>query len=240
MIHIFRSNGGLPTKSNPYIFNGDLTDKDYQGIQCLLTALLIKIHCHECLHLLRGNHELPDYFKGIMKSQVLSVYDEKIWFIVRDIFNLLPLGIVLDDRILVVHGGIPSANISLDELRSINRTSNAMSKDQSLIEELVWAEEDKENGITKDDVRGISFGPDISKEFLRRNNLKYIIKGHTYVSKGYRIAHDGRVVTLHSSPWFSDHHGAYANIDSNDGSMHIEQFQKQNQSKFIDWQSLVY
>ena len=202
MIHIFRSNGGLPSKENPYIFNGDLTDKQNQGIQCQLTALLIKMRCNECLHLLQGNHELGNFYKGRMKSQVLSVYDEEIWRIVRDIFNLLPLGIVLDDRILVVHGGIPSANITLDELRSINRTTDEipnpdMTKDQSLTEELVWAEEDEDNGITIG--RGIEFGPDISKEFLNRNKLEYIIKGHTYVSKGFYKAHDSRVVTLHSA-----------------------------------------
>ncbi|GFH55320.1 hypothetical protein CTEN210_11796 [Chaetoceros tenuissimus] len=245
MIHIFRTNGGLPSKDNPYIFNGDLTDKDYQGIQCLLTALLIKVYCNECLHLLRGNHELRDYYNGIMKSQVLRVYDEEIWLIVRDIFNLLPLGIVLDNRILVVHGGIPSANITLNELQSINRTTDEifhgnMTKDQSLIEELVWAEEDEENGITVSR-RGIYFGPDISKEFLQRNNLEYIIKGHTYIPKGFRIAHEGRVVTLHSAPskLSSRDYGAYANIYSNDGSMHIEQFRRLNQSISIDWRSLV-
>ena len=244
MIHIFRTNGGLPSKDYPYIFNGDLTDKDYQGIQCLLTALLIKVYCNECLHLLRGNHELRDYYKGIMKSQVLRVYDEEIWLLVRDIFNLLPLGIVLNDRILVVHGGIPSANITLDELRSINRTTDEifhrnMTKDQSMIEELVWVEEGEENGITEGPGGRIYFGPDVSKEFLQRNKLEYIIKGHTYIPKGYRKAHDGRVVTLHSAPWFRIHYGAYANIYSNDGSMHIDQFQLQNQSISIDWRSLV-
>ncbi|GFH48060.1 hypothetical protein CTEN210_04536 [Chaetoceros tenuissimus] len=185
MIHIFKSNGGLPSKNNPYIFNGDLTDRDYQGIQCLLTAVLIKINCNECLHLLRGNHELRDYYKGMIKTQVLKIYDKEIWLIVRDIFNLLPLGIILDDRILVLHGGIPSATITLNELRSIKRTTDEifrdnMTKDQSLTEELVWAEEDEKNGITESD-RGINFGPDISREFLHRNKLEYIIKGHTYI-----------------------------------------------------------
>ena len=74
-----------------------------------------------------------------------------------------------------------------------------MTKDQSLIEELLWAEENEENGITESD-RGISFGPDISEQFLQRNKLEYIIKGHTYVPKGFEITHDGRVVTLHSAP----------------------------------------
>ena len=244
MIHIFKSNGGLPSKNNPYIFNGDLTDKDYQGIQCLLTALLIKINCNECLHLLRGNHELRDYYKGMIKTQVLKIYDKEIWLIVRDIFNLLPLGIILDDRILVLHGGIPSATITLNELRSIKRTTDEifdgnMTRDQSLTEEVVWAEEDEKNGITVG--RGVYFGPDISKEFLQRNKLEYIIKGHTYVPKGFEIAHDGRVVTLHSAPAeeFSQHYGAYANIYSNDGTMYIEQFRRLNQSISIDWRYLV-
>lgn len=245
MINIFKSNGGLPSKNNPYIFNGDLTDRDYQGIQCLLTALLIKINCNECLHLLQGNHELRDYYKGMIKTQVLKIYDKEIWLIVRDIFNLLPLGIILDDRILVLHGGIPSAHITLNELRSIKRTTDEifhdnMTKDQSLIEELLWAEENEENGITESD-RGLSFGPDISKQFLQQNKLEYIIKGHTYVPKGFEIAHDGRVVTLHSAPSeeFSPHYGAYANIYSNDGSILIQQFQRLNQSISIDWRSLA-
>lgn len=43
-------------------------------------------------------------------------------------------------------------------------------------------------------------------------------------SEGFEIAHNGRVITLHSAPSeeFSRHYGAYANIYSNDGSMHIQ------------------
>jgi hypothetical protein len=241
MINIFRLNGGLPSKDNPYVFNGDLTDRGDHSIQCLLTALLIKIQCNECLHLLKGNHELSDFYHGMLEKQVLELYDQEIWEIVRDVLNLLPLGIVIEQKVIVMHGGLPSDNLTLQELQSIKRTTDETeeSRDQDLIEDIVWTDVMNENGVMDDDERGKSIGPDISRRFLQQNHLQYMIRGHSYRASGFSKSHEGRVVTLHSAPMRdSDHYGAFANIYSRNESIEIERFHGMDKSIEIDWESM--
>ena len=51
-----------------------------------------------------------------------------------------------------------------------------------------------ENGVAPNS-RGYSsvFGPDITKQFLSRNNLKYIVRSHECVQFGFDMCHDDTV-----------------------------------------------
>jgi hypothetical protein len=37
------------------------------------------------------------------------------------------------------------------------------------------------------------FGPDVTKQFLSRNNLKYIVRSHECVQYGFDMCHDDTV-----------------------------------------------
>ncbi|KAK7066364.1 Serine/threonine-protein phosphatase 5, partial [Halocaridina rubra] len=47
---------------------------------------------------------------------------------------------------------------------------------------------------------GIQFGPDVTKRFLDRNKLEYIIRSHEVKAEGYEVAHDGKCITVFSAP----------------------------------------
>lgn len=47
---------------------------------------------------------------------------------------------------------------------------------------------------------GVQFGPDITKNFLKLNNLDYIIRSHEVKNDGYEEAHDGKCITVFSAP----------------------------------------
>lgn len=55
-------------------------------------------------------------------------------------------------------------------------------------------------------------GPDVTDNFLRRNNLDYIIRSHEVKDMGYEIAHNGKCITVFSAPNYCDtmgNKGAY-------------------------------
>lgn len=67
--------------------------------------------------------------------------------------------------------------------------------------ELLWSDPQPQNGreSSKRGV-GVQFGPDVTNNFLKRNNLDYIIRSHEVKSAGYEIAHDGKCITIFSAP----------------------------------------
>ncbi|XP_028174112.1 serine/threonine-protein phosphatase 5-like [Ostrinia furnacalis] len=51
---------------------------------------------------------------------------------------------------------------------------------------------------------GCQFGPDVTANFLQRNNLDYVIRSHEVKNDGYEIAHDGKCITVFSAPNYCD------------------------------------
>ena len=47
---------------------------------------------------------------------------------------------------------------------------------------------------------GIQFGPDVTKNFLKKTGLDYIIRSHEVKNDGYEISHDGQCITVFSAP----------------------------------------
>ena len=51
---------------------------------------------------------------------------------------------------------------------------------------------------------GIQFGPDVTRRFLERNNLDYVIRSHEVKADGYEVAHEGKCITVFSAPNYCD------------------------------------
>ena len=246
MIYLFKVNG-FPSLERPYIFNGDITDKGEQSVECLLGLLLIKRYCNECMYLHVGNHETRSFYSKTLKTQVMDLYDEETDALVREVVLELPLGAVVDDRILVIHGGIPYNGFDLNELRHYKRGRD-IDKDSTegaLFYRAIWADPDPTDGDEGDDWEDPEdesddddyedddaayrkrdhFTSNATEVFLTNNNLEYIVRAHQKSGPGFQYHHGGKVITIHSTPKAkSNRAGSYLNIYSNDGSMNIEQF----------------
>ncbi|TVT99147.1 hypothetical protein EJB05_55496 [Eragrostis curvula] len=108
---------------------------------------------------------------------------------------------------------------SLDELLKARRTVlDPPWEGPNLIPgDVLWSDPSLELGLSPNNERGIGllWGPDITQQFLRTNNLKLIIRSHEGpdardkrhdllgMDKGYTIDHDGecgKLITLFSAP----------------------------------------
>lgn len=120
------------------------------------------------------------------------------------VFNWLPLCHCINNRVLVMHGGLfAHDNVTLDDLRNIER--NRQPPEEGLMCDLLWSDPQPQNGrgFSKRGV-GIQFGPDITEKFCNFNKLDYIIRSHEVKSMGYEVAHSGKCITVFSAPnyWF--------------------------------------
>lgn len=204
LLNIFEMNG-LPSESNPYLFNGDFVDRGSFSVECIFTLFGFKLLYPNHFFMSRGNHESQTMnqmygFEGEVKAK----YSPQMSDLFTEVYNWLPLCHLLNNRVLVMHGGLFSEpDITLDDIRKIDR--NRQPPEKGLMCELLWSDPQPQCG-TSPSKRGvgIEFGPDITKAFLSRNNLEYIIRSHEVKADGYEVTHDGKCITVFSAPNYCD------------------------------------
>ncbi|GFG29986.1 hypothetical protein Cfor_03613, partial [Coptotermes formosanus] len=204
LMNIFNLNG-LPSPSNPYLFNGDFVDRGSFSVECIFTLFGFKLLYPEHFFMSRGNHESQTMnqmygFEGEVKAK----YSAQMSELFTEVYNWLPLAHCLNGRVLVMHGGLFSRDdVTLDEISKIDR--NRQPPEEGLMCELLWSDPQPQVGRapSKRGV-GVQFGPDVTKKFLELNGLDYIIRSHEVKNEGYEVAHDGKCITVFSAPNYCD------------------------------------
>lgn len=209
--------GGIPSETNPYLFNGDFVDRGSFSLEVIMTLFAFKLLYPKHMHLARGNHESKSMnstygFEGEVKSK----YSESIMELFSAVFNLLPLAHLLNKKVLVIHGGLFSKDdVTIDDIRKLDR--NQEPPDSGLMSELLWSDPQPFPGRapSKRGV-GVAFGPDVTERFLKHNNLSLIVRSHEVKDEGYAVEHNGKVVTIFSAPNYCDqvgNKGAYIRFE---------------------------
>ncbi len=206
VMNIFKLNG-YPSPTNPYLFNGDFVDRGSFSVEVILTFLLFKIACPECIHLARGNHETKNMnriygFEGEVKAK----YDDKIFDLFLEVFCQLPLAHVIENKVFVTHGGIPVDPVSMDAIRKIKRGCEP--PENGLMSDLLWSDPQPFPGKSPSK-RGVgfAFGPDITDAFLEKNGLELLVRSHEVKEEGYLVEHGGKTITVFSAPNYCDSMG---------------------------------
>ncbi|KAI8921310.1 Metallo-dependent phosphatase-like protein [Powellomyces hirtus] len=215
LLHVFELNG-LPSPTNAYLWNGDFVDRGSFSVECVTTLFAFKLLYPDSVFLSRGNHETDDMNKVYgFEGEVKAKYSEAAFRLFSEIFNAVPLGQLINEKIFVTHGGLFSRDdVTMDELRKIDRFKQPGSS--GLMCELLWSDPQPQPGRSpsKRGV-GIQFGPDVTDNFLKLNNLQCIIRSHECKNEGYTIDHDGKCITIFSAPNYCDsvgNKGAYIHI----------------------------
>ncbi|KAF1377660.1 hypothetical protein PFLUV_G00203060 [Perca fluviatilis] len=115
---------GLPSSEKPYVFNGDFVDRGKNSLEILLILFGFLLVYPNDVHLNRGNHEdhIVNLRYGFTKEVLgkYRVHGKKILKLLQKIFSWLPLATVIDNKVLIVHGGI-SDKTDLDAIARVDR-----------------------------------------------------------------------------------------------------------------------
>jgi len=216
LLNIFEMNG-KPSKANPYLFNGDFVDRGSFGLEVVLALFGYKCLLPNHMHLNRGNHESVNMNKIYgFEGEVASKYSTDMMALFTDIFQWLPLGHVIENKVLVVHGGLFSKDeTTLEEVRKISR--HCEPPDEGPMTEMLWSDPGSLPGRqpSKRGV-GVSFGADVTERFLSANGLELLIRSHECKDDGYEMEHNGKTITVFSAPNYCDqmgNKGAYIRLD---------------------------
>ena len=106
LMNIFKINGS-PSEENPYVFNGDFIDRGSFSVEVIMTLLAWKVCFPQHFFMSRGNHEAKQLNKMYgFEGEVKKKYDVKTYDLFSQLFCMLPLCHVINNKVMVTHGGL--------------------------------------------------------------------------------------------------------------------------------------
>ncbi|XP_043197465.1 serine/threonine-protein phosphatase with EF-hands pef-1-like isoform X1 [Amphibalanus amphitrite] len=182
--------------------------------------------------------------------------------LLAEVFSWLPVGTVIDNRVLVVHGGVTS-QLDIGWLQGVDRhlyTSVLRMPDQMHREsptellrrnyewkqmlDVLWSDPQNSPGYTPNTFRGggCYFGPDVTATALRNNHLQLLIRSHECKADGYEFTHEGKCLTIFSASNYygpGSNRGAYVVLQGPELRPHFVQFTAQTKTKYISMRQRV-
>jgi len=200
------------------IFLGDYGDRGKYSKEVYYTVLKLKLLFPEQVILMRGNHEGPEDLMASphdLPMEFQMKFAEKwkgAYLEIRELFECLYNAVLVEGRYLMIHGGLPLQAKTIEDLAY----AHALHPKQSFLEDMLWSDP---NEIVKEvcaSPRGAGklFGEKITNEALRRFNAKILIRGHEPCAEGFKIDHNGKILTLFSrkGPPYFNAYGAYLDL----------------------------
>ena len=113
--------GGDPGKTR-YLFLGDYVDRGNFSVEVMLLLYALKIEFPSLMFLIRGNHEcrhLTEYFT--FKLECVHKYDNTLYEAFIKSFHAMPLGAVINNKFICLHGGLSPELKTIGDLQSVDR-----------------------------------------------------------------------------------------------------------------------
>ena len=206
-----------------YIFLGDFCDRGLYSLEVILLLFALKIKYPDFIYLIRGHHEdkfinekygLGDECRDRLSDNIQNPLG--IFCNINKVFDCLPFGVLLDNNILMVHGGIGSSINTLDDIENIKRPisveHNVTNKEQLRIIDLLWSEysEDIDNieiNNERDKNKNgfiVKYGKERLNKFLVENKIDLLITAHQFVKEGVITFNNDRLLTVFSATNYMD------------------------------------
>jgi len=198
-------------ESSLLVFLGDYGDRGVYSPEVYYFVLKLKEAYPKNIVLMRGNHEgpedilasphdLPTYLHRKFGGEWVKAYEK-----LRQLFDQLYNAVLVKDQFIMLHGGVPSQAKSIEDLAYAHKKHPQVTH----LEEILWSDPEESISGTYPSPRGAGklFGKDVTNRFLKMLNAKVLIRGHEPSEAGYKINHEGKVLTLFSrkgEPYFND------------------------------------
>ncbi|MEM4704655.1 MAG: metallophosphoesterase family protein [Candidatus Bathyarchaeia archaeon] len=210
------------------IFLGDYGDRGFHSVETYYTVLSIKLLYPKQVVLIRGNHEGPEDLMAHphdLPEQFQTRFGEKwaeAYWKIRALFPHLYNAVLVKNRYLLAHGGLSTQMATAEDLAYAHKTH----PEKRVLEDLLWSDptDATENTCTSPRGAGQLFGQKVTTTVLERFNVEVFIRGHEPCAEGFRIDHNGKILTLFSrkGPPYFNAYGAYLNIDFSMKPKHAE------------------
>jgi serine/threonine-protein phosphatase with EF-hand domain len=222
---------GLPSTTNKYIFNGDFVDRGTSGVEVLVLLMCLYCAYPGCVNLNRGNHE--DYAVCCVygfQAECTAKYDDIYFGMFCELFNYLPVCSIVNDDILIIHGGLfHDPEVLLADIEAIDRRDYKVATDahdedeedpsvtrseylQRLLRDALWSDPHTENSVIPNTRgSGVLFGPDHCRRFLDNNNLSMIVRSHECVRGGVAFPFTGVDNSLLCTVFSASNYGGSGN-----------------------------
>ena len=209
---------GLPPNVT-YVFLGDFVDRGEYSIEVVTLVFLLFINFPENVYIIRGNHEFRDINSTYgFKENVESVYNsDSVWEAFNSVFDYLALGVLINDNILCVHGGLSEKFMYISDLESVELPLQTCKN--PMVRDILWSDPYNQKRLFSPNPRGkgVYYNERSVIEFCTRNNLKCIIRAHEYTEKGFHKMHNSPLYTVFSTTGYINNFndGGYAKVNSN-------------------------
>ncbi|CAH0700278.1 unnamed protein product [Spodoptera exigua] len=204
------------------LFLGDYVDRGPHGTELMAYLLAAKLQRPEAVLMVRGNHETRDIQKMFtFYNECLAKYGEnegqKVWNAINNVFDVLPLAAVIDDKVFCCHGGIPPPWVCplISAIDKVPVPLTRPAEQSSIAWELLWNDPVKPNKITAtlqleltsnegfaaNTKRGTGhvFDQTALDHFLMANQLSHVVRAHEMHQNGFMCQLRGRLVSVFSS-----------------------------------------
>ena len=201
-----------------YIFLGDFCDRGYNSLEIILLLFALKIKFPQFIYIIRGHHEDKNINAeyGLGQECIDRLSDDirdplSIFANINKAFDLLPFGVLVDNNILMVHGGIGSSINSLDDIDCIKRpievVQNVSNNEQLKVIDLLWSEycdeiDNIDANIERDKFKKgfiVKYGKNRLNKFLDENKINLLITAHQFVKGGFTTFNNDRLLIVFSA-----------------------------------------
>jgi diadenosine tetraphosphatase ApaH/serine/threonine PP2A family protein phosphatase len=209
---IFKICGDI--SENKYLFLGDYVGRGWNSLSTFMLLILYLIKYPNNITLLRGNHDsrtmsiMYGLYNECLKKIEKKDEAEDIYNKINELFDLLQLAAVVDNKYFCIHGGLSPELKKIDILNSIERKKEIPEK--GIITDLIWSDPKEEVNEFEPSKKGAGqfYGEKAVNDFIKENNnIEMIIRSHELVDDGCKFQFNNKLLTVFSAPDYGGREG---------------------------------
>jgi protein phosphatase len=214
------------------VFLGDYGDRGFYSPEVYYVILKLKGMFPQKVVLMRGNHEGPNdllAYPHDLPTHLDRKFGEAgadVYVKLRELFDQLYNAVLIEDRYILLHGGAPSKASTIEDLAYAHKKHPR----ETHLEEILWSDPNDIIKGTYPSPRGAGklFGENVTKNLLKILNVKGLIRGHEPTNEGFKMNHNGKVLTLFSrkGPPYYNEHGAFLQLNASKKPENAEQLKR--------------